>query len=131
MSSKQPKRPRTHIEKVAAIFGNSDPANKTTLLNLNQSTRYFTGFYLNEHRNRLDAEVFAADKGNRSRWSHEGYAERQRGCFGLHLPVEPNFRQSKWRESSTQCRKGRVAQQRPPFEQRNSVWVVSRGKLWR
>jgi len=30
------------------------------------------------HEHAVDAEVFAADKGNQSRWSHEGYAERQR-----------------------------------------------------
>lgn len=59
--------------------------------------------------------VFAADKGNQSRWSHEGYAERQRGYVELHLPVVPNYRQSKRREMSTQCGKGPVAQQRPPF----------------
>lgn len=31
------------------------------------------------HEHSVDAEVFAADKGNQSRWSHEGYTQKDPG----------------------------------------------------
>lgn len=34
-------------------------------------------FFLLTHEYSADAEVFSADKGNQSRWSHEGYTEGQ------------------------------------------------------
>ncbi len=52
--------------------------------------------------------------------------KEKRGCFESHLPAGSNYQQSKWREMSTQCRKGPVALQRPPFMNNETVrgWLV-------
>lgn len=58
-------------------FWECRPANRT-IPEFSPYANLLATFFLNEHD--ADAEVFAADKG-KSRWSHEGYAERQERIF--------------------------------------------------
>lgn len=85
---------REHILKVAAILGQTQkqPCKIHTLI-------YWIFFFFFITRESVDVEVFAAHGGNQSRWSHEGYAERQSGYFELHLPLGPNYRRRQGRGS--------------------------------
>lgn len=69
-----------------------------------------------------DAEVFVADKGNQSRWSHEGQRDAERVCKST--KSERNERRGRVHAESWQHRWGHLP------EQWNTVWAASAGSLW-
>lgn len=71
--------------------------------------------------------VFAAFKGNQSRWSHEGYAERQRGYAGMHFASSSKFRT---KPMEGKCPHSADSSGGHLSEQWNVVRTVSLGKLW-